>query len=220
MKVYPFWKDPVRLAEKLTIAVDFEWYDQTNGKHLTEIGLTIQPHPASENNTVSRHIKIAEHVHFKNRYCPTSQLGFIFGKTEHLALQDAKAELIYWLSSAKNKCPVDLVWHNGILDRKIFNNLGIDVDSYVDNIYDTGTMHKIYRHSHNLRKLEFVAADLGVDIDKRAFHNAGNDSYYTLCCYNMLSGHSVAVPKSLITGEQKQTSDKEEGELSSDDEPL
>jgi hypothetical protein len=47
-----------RSANKIIIAIDLEWYDQTNGEHPTEIGLAIQ---ADNDNSTNQYIHYAIH---------------------------------------------------------------------------------------------------------------------------------------------------------------
>lgn len=75
-----FWRSsPNRVPQRITLAIDLEWYDQSNGNHVKEVGLAIEADDDPDTTLVFHYI-VSEHQHLKNRYCPTSRLGFVFGR--------------------------------------------------------------------------------------------------------------------------------------------
>lgn len=58
-----------------------------------------------------------------------------------------------------------------------------------DEIMDTGSLFfQKYRYKYRQkREFETICEELGIAIDMDAFHNAGNDAYYTMKAFNKLS---------------------------------
>jgi hypothetical protein len=176
-----FWDDN-RSATRITIAIDMEWYDQTNGSHLKEIGLAIQPDDKSK---IYRHFIIKEHQHLINRYSKENPKGFKFGESEYFDTKGALFQLRYWLSGAGNNCPVDLLFHNGQQDKRILQKHRIDI-SQVDRIIDTGDLVKRELNESQMVSLSNSCNRLGILFIAGSLHNAGNDAAYTLEVFNKL----------------------------------
>ena len=70
----------------MIIALDLEWYDQTAGRHITEVGIACED--PEDDFLAYYHYVVEENRHLKNRYCPSSPAGFQFGHTEILCLDE------------------------------------------------------------------------------------------------------------------------------------
>ncbi|KAJ3116096.1 hypothetical protein HK100_001162 [Physocladia obscura] len=167
----------------MQVAIDLEWYDQTGGDHVTEVGLAI----ADSKGTRYLHLVIRENSHLENFYAYTSSSGFVFGTSQLVSLCQAKAEIVFWLLGGKQKKNVSLIWHSPHRDDAVLRKLGINILDYVpkENLFDTGEMFKSCFGGGN-PKLSHVLDRLKIKYDPRALHNAGNDAAYTLKAYTAL----------------------------------
>lgn len=178
-----FYNDSSRQATELVVALDLEWYDQTNGDHITEIGIAVQ---ADGGKVVNRHIRIEEHAHLVNRYCPTSYLGFVYGETVVASRWDAMGEIVFWLDGGGNDCPVDLVWHNAQHDENILLRNRVPVYDYVRQVFDTGMIYRRQASRPNNISLKNMCVALNIPHQPGEFHNSGNDAALTLMAFNRL----------------------------------
>ena len=179
----PFFNSLPETPQSLIIALDLEWFEQTHGEHVQEIGLAIEPrgYPSC---TLHLHYIIQEHYKYTNRRCPTSKLGFIFGESLQGTIPEITSHLQFWLSGAGHDCPVELVVHNGDGDARALGLLGIDIVALTSHIHDTG---KLARKPKEPRiSLINLCLELEIQHDPKAFHNAGNDAAYTLLAFRSL----------------------------------
>ena len=166
----------------LTVSIDLEWYDQSNGNIILEIGLAIVPNENSE-LAVNYHWILQENCMYVNRFCKTSPLGFIFGRTERIPIAEAVKRLRYWFQGAGFEIPVRLVAHDPRGDLKALKLMGIDVLSRDKiSISDTQVLFKSMSLK-NKPSLSAMCRELEIEINERALHNAGNDAHYTLLAY-------------------------------------
>ncbi|KAJ3284730.1 hypothetical protein HDU76_008249 [Blyttiomyces sp. JEL0837] len=171
-------------ASRLQVALDLEWYDQSNGQDLLEVGLAIQPDNRSI--MIHEHYVINENNHLENRYAPTSSTGFIFGTSQRLNLHQVIAKTQYWLSGGDYKLPVDVILHDVEKDNRVLMYAGINVWDCADKVYDTKGLFK-QRYPGSLKSnLQYACEYMGVEIQLNSFHDAGNDAAYTLRLFNKL----------------------------------
>jgi len=124
-------------------------------------------------------------------------LGFIFGTTVDCSLKQAKEILAFYFAGAaavempnKHTAMVDddggelplltLVGHALRADIKVLEQHGFDLKGMSK--FDTQLEYAQQQGTKQLSKLANLCLDLSIEADKRAFHNAGNDSAYTYSC--------------------------------------
>ena len=178
-------KESLNVQEKTTIALDLEWYDQSNGDHLTEIGISI----ISDTIITNYHYIIKEHKHFINKYAPTSKLGFLYGESQVISITSVSK----LLNDLLFKC--NLVFHGGTQDKITLLKNGIDIVKLECTVFDTAKMFDLYLKINgipgaakkkcsleNCCKLLLKEGEYRVE----GFHNGGNDAAYTLKCFKVM----------------------------------
>ncbi|ORY47302.1 hypothetical protein BCR33DRAFT_848673 [Rhizoclosmatium globosum] len=164
------------MSHRWQVALDLEWYDQSQGDHLTEVGLAVK----TDAGIKHFHFSVKEHSHLLSRYAPFSSSGFVFGATQVLPLKQVKDNLIFYLTGGLDSVDVDLVWHNPVQDRKVLAKNGIIINELVpiERQFDTGVLF-----GGKPRKLSAILDALQIPYSKAALHDAGNDAAYTLLAY-------------------------------------
>lgn len=180
-----FWKaTPGRIPKKIFITFDLEWYDQTDGDHLKEIGLAIFADDFDSSNVIHRHLIVSENQYMHNRYCPTSIMGFIFGESETMPLQAALGVLTYWLDGAGTNAEVFLVGHGTNSDYRVMTKHGLKFQHLTR--YDTATMFQKLKCDRQKTSLVKMCDNLQVDLIRAALHNAGNDAAYCMQAFALM----------------------------------
>jgi hypothetical protein len=169
-------------AKNISIAMDLEWFDQTDGRHLKEVGLAL--HAISEDGMTSisqhHHWIIQQHIHMRNRYVKQPKKPFLFASSELVDLSLAVTSLksIFSLSAEMES---QLILHNGSQDKRVLLRHGLGLDQFpFKAILDTGDLTQKYLQRSQKISLENACIALQVPVDSLALHNAGNDAAYTL----------------------------------------
>ena len=152
---------------RLTVAIDLEWFEKTDGNQPTEVGLSIIPNGNSE-YVYHLHLIIHEHSHLKNRYCKSARIGYLFGFSQIVSVEEAAAILEFWLFGAKLDLPVKMVGHGLDNDLKTMRAMGINTND----IKDICDLQKEFKLSKG-RSLGQVCSLLNLVCDTYSFHNAG-----------------------------------------------
>ncbi|KAJ3280043.1 hypothetical protein HDU76_009293, partial [Blyttiomyces sp. JEL0837] len=189
-----FPDDPSRKASRLQLAIDLEWYDQTKGEHIKEIGIAIQL--VDHSGLQHFHYIVKEHMHMKNQFAKENPEGFAFGESKIILASWIKPVLEYWLMGAGNECTVDLLLYAGKNDVIAFEKNGVNLAVYTHmKHHDVAAIFLGYLvHSHaqngrpalNGRKLEEACKEIGLKVNSNVFHNAGNDAHFALVLFNRI----------------------------------
>ncbi|KAJ3076432.1 hypothetical protein HDU98_003296 [Podochytrium sp. JEL0797] len=169
-------------------ALDLEWFDQTAGDHLTEIGLAIQSHAGGPVEYKNLIIREHDSRKFRSKSAPSSATGFIFGTKEPISKAYIFATLVAVLRNIST-----LVLHNGDSDRGVLAKHRIDLSLFPQlTVVDTGTLYQQKSGARNKISLENLCALLGISVTSGSFHNAGNDAAYTLIAFHKLNEATVS----------------------------
>ncbi|KAJ3382431.1 Helicase MOV-10, partial [Entophlyctis sp. JEL0112] len=145
-------------------ALDLEWYDQTGGKHLKQIGIATASQSAGGAVFTARLLVVKEHegLRYRNRNAPDAALARVLGSATTLVL------------------------HNGSNDLRVLRMHGIDLPEKLL-IRDTGAMFVNQTNASSPLSLIALCNALGIHVRADLLHNAGNDAFYTLMCYMKMS---------------------------------
>ncbi|KAI9318278.1 P-loop containing nucleoside triphosphate hydrolase protein, partial [Obelidium mucronatum] len=163
-------------------ALDLEWFDQTNGEHLTEIGLAIvrgEGTPFEHRSFVIREHAIPK---YESKIAPRSSTGFLFGTDEYISKKQIKSTLTAALANIPT-----LVLHNGSKDKLVLATNGVKLSGFPNlNIVDAGDLYSLKSGRKSQISLENLCKQLGIPTIGGAFHHAGNDAAFTLMAYMKL----------------------------------
>ncbi|KAJ3094001.1 Helicase MOV-10 [Physocladia obscura] len=122
-------------------ALDIEWFEETRGLHLTEIGLA-SPNNNNASGMSNKCFLVREHQSpdFKSKVAPTSKTGFVFGTSELISKVNVAA-VLKRLLSGPDQSKTTVVLHNGDGDKAVLAMNGIILQSLPNIIiHDTGAM--------------------------------------------------------------------------------
>ncbi|KAJ3411175.1 hypothetical protein HDV05_002641 [Chytridiales sp. JEL 0842] len=194
---YP--NDLPRNASSLDVALDLEWWDQSAGEHITEVGIAVQTPDSTI--TINRHFRVIEHAEFTNNYAPKAKVPFLFGQTEVLYLDQVVDYLRHLFSGLGNDCPVNLILFNGTGDEKALRVNDVPLFTFKRlTIIDVGRMYSEMKGIKGLKKLAFALDDMGIAFDQRGLHNAGNDAAYTMMLWNAIRNNPTRSSKESVYG--------------------
>ena len=172
------------ISNKQIIVIDVE-SNEKDHSILTEIGISI----LKNNVFTTRHFIINENKEFRNgKYVPDHMYDFNFGNSEILSLDDAIKETLIIAEQS------DYIIGNHI--REDIKAVHLKSNELNATVCDTSKMV-------GKAKEEFLTKALGVERSLKAMnipyknlHNAGNDAYYNLLCFQKCNN--------AITEKQKQ----------------
>ncbi|KAJ3407768.1 hypothetical protein HDV05_005308 [Chytridiales sp. JEL 0842] len=174
---YP--SNPTRNASFLDVALDLEWWDQSAGTRLTEVGIAVQT--PDRTLMLNRHFKIIENSRCVNNYVPQPKVDFQFGQTENVYLQQALEYLRYLFSGLGNDCPINLIVFNGSGDEKALRENNILLSDFKRlTLVDVGSEYKNMKGLKEQKKLGYALVDMKIKHNAQGLHNAGNDAAVAL----------------------------------------
>lgn len=226
----PAWK---AFGDVIFVCLDCEAAEFDSQK-VTEVGVAtldtrdLRDVPPGHNGATwsakieSFHAVIAEHAHFKNRFCPSCPDKFMFGETSTIKLRQAAAWTRSFFLYSKNNAilsrDIVLVGHALQNEKRFCQTFGLElekIEPLVDQ-FDTSTMLR-----HDGKALLGLSRLLkGLGIATNHLHNAGNDATYTLQALVALATYGpeehkqllqrLAPPKPVMQGEvQHEGAEKE-----------
>ncbi|KAJ3024756.1 UNVERIFIED_CONTAM: Helicase MOV-10 [Siphonaria sp. JEL0065] len=166
------------------VTLDLEWFDQTNGKHLTEIGAAIQLTPTCPINHLSIFVREHSTPQYKSRSAVQSSTGFIFG--DRTRQEIVKAQITATLRAILQIAST-LVLHNGTHDKVVLARHQIHYQHFKFMLVDTGALYATKTGVKQQISLQNLLMALGHEARPGSLHDAGNDAAYTLIAYKILA---------------------------------